>query len=609
MALGFDAISSTAISGESAQGAATRAPLQAPTWLPSFLAAAIAPNLLCGVLGAVALLPFNNNATALPVAPAPFSTGIQVQGTPLPLLAPAVAAPFVNADWPLPRVAPPPPRGDAQSIPLALFAGAQGEPFGQFDWPLPKGAPRLEQTWSQNLLATTLAQSYQLREPLDAPQFSAARPILTDPPNLLLTLLAPASAAPFNNPDSTLPRGWSVDRTAGGFAATIYLGPNAPPLSLYDWPLPKAPPRLEQTWSQNLLATTLGPAPPAPFANADWPLSRVAPPPPRGEGQSIPLALFAGAQGEPFGQFDWPLPKAPPRLEQSWSQNLLATTLALTPRPFLQTDWPLPARSAPIRGDAAAVPLTIFAGIQGEPLGQIDWPLPKAPPRLEQTWSQNLLATTLAPAAPAPFVNGLQPIAITVQTVDRRWSQNLLASTLALPPVGAVTPDGPRMLARGAIGDAQGSPLALLGSAAPVPFSSPVTALFTAPWLDRSSPNNLLASTLAPTALPPGAPSPLGPRFLPRASVGEGQSIPLPIFAGIQGKPFFNPDTSPPRTWVRLEQTSVNTVVLATLPVTVVPGQLITLQANDRFFSVSDGQDRRYRLVLNDRWFRLVRGD
>lgn len=353
--------------------------------------------------------------------------------------------------------------------------------------------PRIEQSWTQNLLASTLAPTYQQRAPLEMPEFVPARRIVNDQPNLLLSTLG-LTTAPFRNPDSGLPRGWIVDRTVQGFGATVYLTANTPPLSLYDWPLPGRAPRLEQTWTQNLLqstltqlvyqwrgalqaprpaavraiindppnllASTLAPAAAAPFIPKDWPLPKMSPGLVRGEAQSIPLAIFAGIQGKPFGPSD-ALIRSAPRLDQSWSCNLLLTTLS---------------------------------GIQPVPFAQRDWQLPRAPARIDQTSAQSLLSSTLS-STPAPFAASASPIVFAAKWIDRSWTQNLVLTTLS-QPIGAKSPDGPTRQA--ALG-----------------FS----------WSQ-----NLLASTLIP--MPIGAMSPPIQRAVLRSSIGEGQSPPLALLAG-----------------------------------------------------------------------------
>jgi hypothetical protein len=340
---------------------------QAPVWgCAAFMAALLSPNLLTGPLG-----------TQTPTARAPLRALQNVAPWRQPASAPNLLEstlgprPFNGGPGGLPIAALRLPQTWAQGIPLAIFAGAQGRPIAQVDWPLPETAVRLEQTWAQNLLSSTLAPTitYQLRAPLKAPQ-SVARPLsVSDPPNLLMTLLAlTGTPAPFGNPDSRLPQGWAIDRSAGGFSTTMYLPANTPPISLYDWPLPARPPRLEQTWTQSLLSSTLAPTGAPPFLQTNWPLPRSWPAQVRGDGKSIPLAILAGAQGKPFGIPDTAGPRAAPRIDQSWASNLLLTTLA-----------------PPV----AAVPFT------------------------QQQRTQRLV--------------------LTAQWLDRGWSQNLLLSTLAAP--------------------------------------------------------------------------------------------------------------------------------------------------------------------------------
>jgi hypothetical protein len=290
---------------------------QAPVWgCAAFMAALLSPNLLTGPLG-----------TQTPTARAPLRAPQNVapwrQPASAPNLLESTLGPRPSNGGPgsLPISAPRLPQTWTQGIPLAIFAGAQGRPIAQVDWPLPETAVRLEQTWAQNLLLSSLAPTitYQLRAPIKAPQFAASQLSISDPPNLLMTLLAPTGApAPFSNPDSRLPRGWAIDRSAGGFSATMYLPANTPPLSLYDWLLPSRAPRLEQTWTQSLLSSTLAPVTTsAPFTQVQ-PIALTAQRFDRSWSQNLLLSTLYAAPNAPLNLYDSRLPTAKARLEQNW---------------------------------------------------------------------------------------------------------------------------------------------------------------------------------------------------------------------------------------------------------------------------------------------------
>lgn len=424
-------------------------------------------------------------------------------------------------------------------------------------------APRLQQTWTQNLLASTLAPSFQLRAPLQAPR-SAARAAITSsaPPNLLLTLLG-STNAPFKNLDSGLPRGWALDRSTGGFTATVYLSANTPPLSLYDWPLTIRAPRLEQTWTQNLLQSTLTP----PAYQLRVPLQApqiTAARPLIGQPPNLLLSTLAPTgTPAPFASPDSGLPKAMPR---TLARDAQGTPLALqTAIPFTQTDCPTPrASQTRIRGDAQGIPLVIFASIQGQPFTSPD-SQPKRAPRLEQTWSCNLLQTTLSGPTPVPFIPADWRLPSTAAQIDRSSSQNLLFTTLA---------------------------------AVPVPFATPDRALpVRAAWFDRGWTSNLLESTLGPAVLPVGATTPPGPRIVARVSIGDGQAIPFTLFIGAQGRPFPNQDWPLPRRAPRLEQTWAFASPLVGAPPILVGGPRFIVRIKARPFAIARNPARSFAIA------------
>src|SRR5690242_17859009 len=94
--------------------------------------------------------------------------------------------------------------------------------------------------------------------------------------------------------------------------------------------------------------------------------------------------------------------------------NLLANTLgtqAPVQAPFSQSDWPNPVvRKPDVNNRTWLQQLNLnllskdqFFGEAGQPPANLDQPNPQRPKRVAQDWNQNLLQSTLTPAAQAPF--------------------------------------------------------------------------------------------------------------------------------------------------------------------------------------------------------------
>lgn len=313
------------------------ASMMTPRWRQAFTAAAIAPNLLCGVLGA-APKPFSNSDSSLPAPRSyPVSLRTWTGQTNLGLI------------------------GKDQ------FFGAPGQ-APQFDQQLPRAPARLLQNWTQSLLQSTLNVPLSAANLFERPTL-ARQPLRSWEQNLLASTLAPGiAAAPFTQVD------WPLTRVA------------AYPPDLRNW-APGTPLIL-------LGRDTMFGGPGQPLGNFDWQLPRSV----RraiGDGQAPPLTLTTVTVSIPFLQTDWPLPGRPGRIDQSWSTNLVFTTLS-TPIGTRSPDGPVAALRRVI-GDAQGMPLTLLAAAS-TPFRSPDSRLPPGAPRSGQSWSQCLLFSTLAPA-------------------------------------------------------------------------------------------------------------------------------------------------------------------------------------------------------------------
>jgi hypothetical protein len=329
----------------------------------------------------------------------------------------AGAAPFSQNDWPSPTGAPFPPslRTWAWSYNPNLV-GKDVLPAGRQSFELPPRAyppPGKTWAWSYNINLIGLdALPAGRRNPV----YDEVQPILWRrewTQNLLLTTLAPVQAVlPFRQQDWPLPgRAAQPDRTWVSSAATLQLMLPPPGDGWTD--LPPPPLFWRNTWTQNLVLTTL-------VAQDVLPpgVARYDRPPP----------------------VDW---------RRDWSLNLVLTTLAPPPAtpPLNQYDWPLPGRAA--QPDRTWVSSAATLQLMLPPPGDGWTDLPPPPQFWRNTWTQNLVLTTLVAqdALPPGVARYDRPPPVDWR---RDWSQNLVLSTLvgqdAFPP-GAARYDRPQPVA------------------------------------------------------------------------------------------------------------------------------------------------------------------
>src|SRR5690349_3045388 len=368
--------------------------------------------------------------------------------------APTVA-PFSQTDWPNPTLRKPDVRGAVKGLNLNLigqdrFFGAAGQPPANTDFPNPKAARRTPQYHNLNLLQSTLTPVVAAGNPFAQDDWPNPTRKSTRPLGVIyhrVAMAAPApSGPPFAQTEWPNPRG-KINRVG----ISSQLPTNIPTMiedfvafsSMQDVPARVSRVAVTSQQQGNLTVTTLSGAPAAPpFSQDDWPNPVIRKQAVRTTVNGVNLNLlsqdqFFGAAGQP-PTYDYPNPKAPKRSVQDWNQNLLQSTLV--PQPFAQTDWPNPITRKPgIRGDIYSVNLELigqdsFFGVPGQPPANYDFPNPKAqrrnpqdwlqspynsqgekpftqydfpnprgPKRNPQDWSQNLLQSTLTPAAGTPF--------------------------------------------------------------------------------------------------------------------------------------------------------------------------------------------------------------
>jgi hypothetical protein len=401
-------------------------------------------------------------------------------------------APFGQDDWPLPRSYPrldqtwiktpiivavgPLPSYDLQLPPSMvgtqvpswmqslLPVEAVNVPFSQDDWPLPRASPRPDETWAAwynlNLIGQDrLPTGKQVfdRTPIGyPPQVPSWAAFIFDlevqipvgehfydrtptgyPPqvpswafsyelNLIGKDQLPTGKQVSDRPSPVIWfRDWSINLNETTLAPAARA-----PFAQYDWPLFRSYPRLDQTWIETPVITTVGP-----LSSNDWqvPPSMVAP--------LLPVFVSAGLQSAavtvvaaPFNQDDWPLPQVQPRRDQTWAfsyglnligQDKLPTGEQFSDRPQpppWYRDWTLDLQLS-----------TLFAGT---PTAQRDWPLPQAQPRRDQTWTfsydLNLIGKDQLPTG-EQFSERPPPV-----NWYRDWALNLQETTLFVitTPIG-----------------------------------------------------------------------------------------------------------------------------------------------------------------------------
>jgi hypothetical protein len=240
-------------------------------------------------------------------------------------------------------------------------------PFSQFDWPTPKGYSRQEQTWTWQYNLNLINQdALFLRHTYNVPQRQS----------------------------------WYRDWSQNLLTTTLFAVPQAP-FAQFDWPLVRAYPRTDQTWSswynQNLINQDVLPPnrpiydrPPVPSYYREWTF-----------GPFIPYIVTSVPT--PFAQFDWPPGRSYPRADQTWAswynQNLINQDIL----PTGASRYDLAPRGYPplIPNYIYYEPLQNYPGFGQQPFAQYDWPLPTLPAIQLQ---QRGFIFSLNPNLPPPVV-------------------------------------------------------------------------------------------------------------------------------------------------------------------------------------------------------------
>jgi hypothetical protein len=329
--------------------------------------------------------------------------------------------------------APPPPQAITWTANLlqSTLAPAVAKPFAQFDWPLPKSPRPIEQTWNWNQVAMLGRDKLPVRQQ-DWPLPATARPNPTEQvQNLLLTAFTLA-AVPFKQTDWPLPaplpphsklRSWTWNQAP-------MLGRDALPVRQQDWPLPRTARPIEQTSAFNQVPM-LG-RDRLPIRQQDWPLPATARPNPTEQVQNLLLTAFAAAAA-PFRQADWPLPRLSIPITPTWAWNQ-TPLLGQDQLPVRQQDWPNPPRPARAVTTEQVQSLLLTALTAAVPFKQTDWPLPAPlPPHSKlRSWTWNQAPMLGRDQFPIRQQDWPAPPRVIWY---RDWRLNLRQSTLTPPPV------------------------------------------------------------------------------------------------------------------------------------------------------------------------------
>jgi hypothetical protein len=238
----------------------------------------------------------------------------------------------------------------------------------------------------------------------------------------------------------------------------IISGPLGVVANKYDWPLPRTPSRIEQTWiwrqvgmlGQDQLPVgesvfDLSPKPPQRSSYYSWEWRQVDK-----IGQDrLPIGdqisdltshryvakpieqtiawrqtIMLGKDVLPENQYSWPLPQTNPwwtnYRDWTWRQVIMLGQDVL---PFNQDDWPLPGR--PPRLDQTwtlSLQTTTLVPVFATPFNQYSWPLTAAPGRIDETWTWN--QTPMLGRDTLPENQYYWPLTPRAKPIDQTWAWN-----------------------------------------------------------------------------------------------------------------------------------------------------------------------------------------
>jgi hypothetical protein len=476
MALGFDALSSAAISGETSGAAPPFANTDQPNPIArkqsGFLE--VGQSLILATLAITVAVVFRAPLYTAPVKARTVALHDTVPNLLTGTLAPAIVLPFAQTDWPNP------PARRAMAVEttpnVALYPPIVVLPFAQGDWPNPLGRRPISVDAAPNTLAAITVAPFNLDDwpnpqrarfqgiegppnvalnaPIPIPPFNqdefptptrASSPGQLDAPgSLLLTTLRPAAPAPFTSLD------WPTPQRAKGFASTDVQGANwipppsiTAPFSQSDWPTPN---RLRSAPSADSVAAQLplGISPRLPVAALDWQNPPSRKPLRFDDAPNLLTAQLAPAAAIlPPGSACFDLPPARPRQPRfDDPPNVALNAPLLATAPFAQNDQPLPPLRARLLPYADVGPNTTAAGIPPAllPFGLDDWTIPaRARGISADPGSGSVLVLAAVPLPPFNQDEWLVPSrARSLPGIDP--VPNLLTAQLAL--IGAVLPPG-----------------------------------------------------------------------------------------------------------------------------------------------------------------------
>ena len=306
----------------------------------------------------------------------------------------------------------------------------------------PQFAPApIQQGWSTNLLLTTLALPAAAAFAWQAFQVPQAPPRLVQswvqPTPLALQQFVTPAQPVGQGTDSRLP----IARTPipQSWAQGAIQNPYAlPPGTNSDWRVPPAPTRSLQFWLGPTSPTTPALAPPN--AWQDFRLPTIAAPIKQRWIHPTPLSLASQTVilRAPM-QAPW---RTPAPIQQSWSTNLLQSTLAAGPPAFIfRSPMQAPMRLHWNRDRSSmSFELTVYAAQDAPTNVVLRDPLKApqfAPYRMPQQWTQGI-SLSLSQQKTV-LRQPMQAPQFAPTRINQSWTQNLLASTLSLPSAANYT--------------------------------------------------------------------------------------------------------------------------------------------------------------------------
>jgi hypothetical protein len=396
----------------------------------------------------------------------------------------------------------------------------------QSDWPLPQAQQQPAQAWAWSYNLNLIGQD---RLPTGEQVYD--RPVLSSVPaapwyyqNLLAATLAPPPPAPF---------------------------------AQFDWPVPRAPYRLDYFFFSSFIGPVTSPL----NQNLDLSLPIQPPPQPQTWIQSVNLALTTTVAAQlPFNQNDWPIPRAPGQAAQSWTWNYNLNLIGKDQLPVGENVTDLPPRDfarlfqtwiSSVNLALTTAPPNLYAQAR-----QQDWPVPRGvEPDYRRSWewsyNKNLIGQDQLPFRQSDWPNPIRVVERAQTWID----QTKIALSAAIKPFAQMDWPLPRAPQQPAQSWVSSYLLSLIGQDQ-LPNRQQDWPLSSAHALSQIPLRIMVAGK--PFFLAPIVPLPPGVQFFDRPQLRQGTAADLYTIAY---SPLTEPFTPPPVSGVMPLRTLVGTGV------------------------------------------------